>query len=69
MLGIGKHLAGEQKRDVGAMRRLLTICIAWVVLPTAAVASHLSVPTLKYAQTLPPFTAHFIDDEGDDSID
>lgn len=28
-----------------------------------------AVPSLKYAQTIPPFTAHFIDDEGDDSID
>jgi cytochrome c peroxidase len=28
-----------------------------------------AVPSLKYAQTIPPFNAHFIDDEGDDSID
>lgn len=28
-----------------------------------------AVPSLKYAQSIPPFTAHFIDDEGDDSID
>jgi cytochrome c peroxidase len=28
-----------------------------------------AVPSLKYAQTIPPFSAHFIDDEGDDSID
>jgi cytochrome c peroxidase len=27
------------------------------------------VPSLKYAQNVPPFTLHFVDDEGDDSID
>jgi cytochrome c peroxidase len=28
-----------------------------------------AVPTLRYAQNLPPFSEHFIDDEGDDGID
>jgi cytochrome c peroxidase len=28
-----------------------------------------AVPSLMYAQNVPPFTEHFIDDEGDDSID
>jgi cytochrome c peroxidase len=28
-----------------------------------------AVPSLKYTQNVPPFTEHFIDDEGDDSID
>ncbi len=28
-----------------------------------------AVPSLKYAQSIPPFTAHYIDDEGDDGID
>jgi cytochrome c peroxidase len=28
-----------------------------------------AVPTLRYAQNLPPFSEHFVDDEGDDSID
>jgi cytochrome c peroxidase len=28
-----------------------------------------AVPSLMYAQNTPPFTEHFIDDEGDDSID
>ena len=28
-----------------------------------------AVPSLKYSQNTPPFTAHFIDDEGDDSVD
>lgn len=28
-----------------------------------------AVPSLKYAQNVPPFTEHFFDDEGDDSID
>jgi cytochrome c peroxidase len=28
-----------------------------------------AVPSLMYAQTIPPFTEHFIDDEGDDSVD
>jgi len=28
-----------------------------------------AVPTLMYTQNIPPFTEHFFDDEGDDSID
>ena len=28
-----------------------------------------AVPSLKYTQNIPPFTEHFYDDEGDDSID
>jgi len=28
-----------------------------------------AVPSLKYTQNVPPFTEHFIDDEGDDSVD
>jgi cytochrome c peroxidase len=28
-----------------------------------------AVPSLMYAQNIPPFTLHFVDDEGDDSID
>jgi cytochrome c peroxidase len=28
-----------------------------------------AVPSLKYTQNVPPFTQHFIDDEGDDSVD
>lgn len=28
-----------------------------------------AVPSLKYMQNVPPFTEHFIDDEGDDSLD
>jgi cytochrome c peroxidase len=28
-----------------------------------------AVPSLMYAQNVPPFTRHFVDDEGDDSID
>ena len=28
-----------------------------------------AVPSLKYAQNIPPFTEHFFDDEGDDGID
>ena len=28
-----------------------------------------AVPSLMYAQNAPPFTEHFVDDEGDDSID
>jgi cytochrome c peroxidase len=28
-----------------------------------------AVPSLKYAQNVPPFTEHFIDDDGDDSVD
>lgn len=28
-----------------------------------------AVPSLKYAQNTPPFTEHFVDDEGDDSVD
>jgi cytochrome c peroxidase len=28
-----------------------------------------AVPSLKYTQNVPPFTEHYIDDEGDDSID
>jgi len=28
-----------------------------------------AVPSLKYTQNIPPFTQHFIDDEGDDSAD
>jgi cytochrome c peroxidase len=28
-----------------------------------------AVPALTYAQNIPPFTEHYIDDEGDDSID
>src|SRR5882762_1125534 len=28
-----------------------------------------AVPTLMYSQNIPPFTEHFFDDEGDDSID
>jgi cytochrome c peroxidase len=28
-----------------------------------------AVPSLMYAQNAPPFTEHFIDDEGDDSVD
>jgi cytochrome c peroxidase len=28
-----------------------------------------AVPSLKYTQNIPPFTEHFIDDEGDDSVD
>jgi cytochrome c peroxidase len=27
------------------------------------------VPSLKYTQNTPPFTEHFVDDEGDDSVD
>jgi cytochrome c peroxidase len=28
-----------------------------------------AVPSLKYTQNIPPFTEHYFDDEGDDSID
>jgi cytochrome c peroxidase len=28
-----------------------------------------AVPSLKYAQNVPPFTEHYVDDEGDDGID
>ncbi len=28
-----------------------------------------AVPSLMYTQTLPPFTEHFVDDDGDDSVD
>lgn len=28
-----------------------------------------AVPSLKYTQTVPPFTEHFVDDDGDDSVD
>jgi cytochrome c peroxidase len=28
-----------------------------------------AVPSLRYGQNVPPFTEHFVDDEGDDSID
>jgi cytochrome c peroxidase len=28
-----------------------------------------AVPSLRYTQNVPPFTAHYYDDEGDDSID
>ena len=28
-----------------------------------------TVPSLKYTQNVPPFTEHFFDDEGDDSVD
>jgi cytochrome c peroxidase len=28
-----------------------------------------AVPSLMYAQNVPPFTEHFVDDEGDDSVD
>ena len=28
-----------------------------------------AVPSLKYTQSTPPFTEHFVDDEGDDSLD
>jgi cytochrome c peroxidase len=28
-----------------------------------------AVPSLKYSQNVPPFTEHFIDDDGDDSVD
>ena len=28
-----------------------------------------AVPSLKYAQNRPPFTEHFVDDDGDDSVD
>jgi len=28
-----------------------------------------AVPSLRYTQNVPPFTEHFIDDEGDDSVD
>ena len=28
-----------------------------------------AVPSLKYTQKVPPFTEHYIDDEGDDSVD
>jgi cytochrome c peroxidase len=28
-----------------------------------------AVPSLKYTQNVPPFTEHYIDDEGDDSVD
>src|ERR1700690_1571068 len=28
-----------------------------------------AVPSLMYTQNVPPFTAHYIDDEGDDSVD
>jgi cytochrome c peroxidase len=28
-----------------------------------------AVPSLKYTQNVPPFTEHFFDDEGDDSVD
>jgi cytochrome c peroxidase len=28
-----------------------------------------AVPSLKYAQNTPPFTEHFVDDDGDDSLD
>ena len=28
-----------------------------------------AVPSLKYTQSVPPFTEHFFDDEGDDSVD
>jgi cytochrome c peroxidase len=28
-----------------------------------------AVPSLKYTQTVPAFTEHFVDDDGDDSVD
>jgi cytochrome c peroxidase len=28
-----------------------------------------AVPSLKYTHNVPPFTEHFVDDEGDDSVD
>ncbi len=28
-----------------------------------------AVPSLKYSQNVPPFTEHFVDDDGDDSVD
>jgi cytochrome c peroxidase len=28
-----------------------------------------AVPSLKYIQNIPPFTQHYVDDEGDDSVD
>ena len=28
-----------------------------------------AVPSLKYTQNTPPFTEHFVDDDGDDSVD
>jgi cytochrome c peroxidase len=28
-----------------------------------------AVPSLKYTQNIPPFTEHFVDDDGDDSVD
>jgi cytochrome c peroxidase len=28
-----------------------------------------AVPSLEYAQNVPPFTEHFVDDDGDDSVD
>ncbi|HXP66743.1 MAG TPA: cytochrome c peroxidase [Steroidobacteraceae bacterium] len=28
-----------------------------------------AVPSLKYTQAVPPFTEHFVDDDGDDSVD
>jgi cytochrome c peroxidase len=28
-----------------------------------------AVPSLKYTQNVPPFTEHYVDDEGDDSVD
>jgi cytochrome c peroxidase len=28
-----------------------------------------AVPSLKYTQNVPPFTEHFVDDDGDDSVD
>lgn len=28
-----------------------------------------AVPSLKYTQSVPPFTEHYIDDDGDDSVD
>src|SRR6202789_3679102 len=28
-----------------------------------------AVPSLMYAQNVPPFTEHYVDDDGDDSVD
>src|SRR5258708_3744176 len=28
-----------------------------------------AVPSLKYTHNVPPFTEHFVDDDGDDSVD
>jgi cytochrome c peroxidase len=37
--------------------------------PPRDLLSRRAVPSLMYAQNVPPFTEHFVDDDGDDSVD